>query len=70
MAASVAPFRWIWLGTPGMLYETVVAESAHGISTQPLHAAACVGLRGASEAPKSTMRRVMSALPVPEPTDA
>jgi hypothetical protein len=36
-----------------MLYESVVAESAQGISTHPLQAEAWVGLSGASEAPKS-----------------
>jgi hypothetical protein len=45
-----------------------VAVSAHGIVTQPLQAVACVGVSGASEAPKSTLRLVMSVIPVPEPT--
>ena len=44
--------------------------SAHGICTHWLHAAACVGLSGASEAPKSTSPFVISVIPVPDPTDA
>ena len=53
-----------------MLYDRVVAESAHGTSMQPLHAAACDSFSGASEAPKSTVRAVIWAMPVPEPTEA
>jgi hypothetical protein len=45
-----------------------VAVSAHGISVQPLQAAACVGVSGASEAPNPTIRWEMSVMPVPEPT--
>src|SRR5579871_2472846 len=70
MPASTGPLRCRSFGAPGTLYESVVAERAHGISIQPLQAAACVGLSGASEAPKSTVLAVMSAIPVPEPTEA
>ena len=45
-----------------------VADSAHGIWTQPLHAAAWSGESGASLAPKSTWRAVIAAMPAPEPT--
>src|SRR5690348_2582100 len=45
-----------------------VAESAHGIWTHPRHAAAWSAVRGASEAPKSTLRDVICAMPAPEPT--
>src|SRR6187397_292961 len=38
--------------------------------TQPLQALACSGVNGASEAPKSTVRAVIWAIPVPEPTAA
>src|SRR3954469_10206108 len=45
-----------------------VAESAQGIWTQLLQAAAWSGVSGASDAPKSTVRAVIWAMPVPEPT--
>ena len=45
-----------------------VAVSAHGIWTQPLQPAACAGVIGASEAPKSTVRAEICAMPAPEPT--
>jgi hypothetical protein len=44
-----------------------VAESAHGIWTQPLHAVNWSGDIGASEAPKSTVRAVIAAIPPPDP---
>ena len=44
-----------------------VAESAHGIWTQPLHALNWSGVSGASEAPKSTWRAVIASMPAPEP---
>jgi hypothetical protein len=44
-----------------------VAESAHGIWTQPLQAANWSGVRGASLAPKSTVRFVIALIPPPEP---
>src|ERR687888_556373 len=44
-----------------------VAESAHGIWTQPLQASNWSGVSGASLAPKSTVRAVMAAMPPPEP---
>ena len=46
---------------------TDVAESAHGIWTQPLHAVNWSGVSGASLAPKSTVRCVIAAMPPPEP---
>src|ERR1700761_5820490 len=67
MPASTLPDRFSFL-TPGMLNPTPVAERAHGICTQPLQAPACSGVSGASEAPKSTVRAVIWAIPVPEPT--
>src|SRR4051795_13160026 len=67
MPASTLPDRFSFL-TPGMLNPTPVAERAHGTWTQPLQAAACSGVSGASEAPKSTVRAVIWAMPVPEPT--
>ena len=51
--------------TPGMLKPMPVADSAQGICTQPLQAAACSGVSGASEAPKSTVRAVIWAMPAP-----
>ncbi len=51
-----------------MLNPTPVADSAQGIWTQLLQAAACVGFSGASDAPKSTRRWEMSVIPVPDPT--
>src|SRR3954454_8022955 len=51
-----------------MLNPSPVAESAQGIWTQLLQAAACSGVSGASEAPKSTVLAVIWAMPVPEPT--
>ena len=53
--------------THDVAYESVVAESAHGMSRQPLHAFAWSGVSGASEAPKSTVRAVIAAMPAPEP---
>ena len=69
MPARILPVRLIFL-TPGMLKPSPVAERAQGIWTQPLQAAACSGVSGASEAPKSTVRAVIWAMPVPEPTAA
>ena len=46
---------------------TDVAESAHGIWTQPLQAVNWSGVSGASLAPKSTVRAVIAAMPPPEP---
>src|SRR5215813_795359 len=45
-----------------------VADSAHGIWTQPLQALNWSGDRGASLAPKSTVRLVTAVIPAPEPT--
>ena len=45
-----------------------VADSAHGIWTQPLQALNWSGDSGASLAPKSTWRAVIAAMPAPEPT--
>src|SRR6476620_12462434 len=47
-----------------------VADSAHGMCTQLLQALACSGVSGASEAPKSTVRAVICAIPGPAPTAA
>ena len=57
-------------GTPLRLYESVVAESAHGTCTQPLQAASWSLVIGASEAPKSAERLVIAEMPPPEPTAA
>src|SRR4249919_1649609 len=67
MPARSFPVRLTFL-RPGMLIPTPVADRAQGICTQPLQAAACSGVSGASEAPKSTVRAVIWAIPVPEPT--
>src|ERR1700746_3566350 len=67
MPARIEPVRLSFL-TPGILKPTPVAVSAHGTCTQPLHLAACSGVSGASEAPKSTVRAVIWAIPAPEPT--
>ena len=48
-------------------YARVVADSAQGIWTQPLHDEAWSGVSGASEAPKSTVRVVIAWMPPPEP---
>src|SRR5215218_9129964 len=69
MPARTLPVRFSFF-TPGMLNPTPVAERAHGMCTQPLQALACSGVSGASEAPKSTVRAVICAIPVPEPTAA
>src|SRR3954447_954445 len=69
MPAMTGPLRFSFL-TPGTLKPTPVAERAHGTCTQPLQAAACSGVSGASEAPKSTVRAVIWAMPVPDPTAA
>ncbi len=44
-------------------------DSAQGIWTQPLQAAIWSGVSGASEAPKSTVRAVIAAMPPPEPIE-
>src|SRR3954447_12883420 len=67
MPASSFPLRLSFL-TPGMLNPRPVADRAQGTWTQPLQADACCGVRGASEAPKSTVRAVIWAIPAPEPT--
>src|SRR5947209_16809188 len=67
MSASTLPFSRIRLGPPSSLYGIDVAESAHGIWTQPLHAANWSGESGASLAPKSTVRFVIAAMPPPLP---
>ena len=51
-----------------MLNAMPVAVRPQGICTQPLHAVAWAGVSGASEAPKSTVRAVIWAMPAPEPT--
>ena len=50
-----------------MLYGIDVAERAHGTTTQLLQSASCDDESGASEAPKSTVRAVIEAIPAPEP---
>src|SRR4249919_2759975 len=67
MPAMIEPLRLSFF-TPGTLKPRPVAESAQGTCTQPLQAAACCGVNGASEAPKSTVRAVIWAMPAPEPT--
>src|SRR3954467_3574066 len=67
MPARTLPVRLSFL-TPGTLKPMPVAERAQGICTQLLQAEACSGVSGASEAPKSTVRAVIWAIPVPEPT--
>src|SRR5438445_11234934 len=67
MSASTLPFSRIRLGPPSSLYGIDVAESAHGIWTQPLHAASWSGERGASLAPKSTVRLGICEMPPPLP---
>src|SRR3954447_13746837 len=68
MFASTGPVSFRWFGRPLPLYATAVAESAHGIWTQPLQAVAWSGVSGASDAPKSTLRPLMALIPAPEPT--
>src|ERR1700761_3724812 len=51
-----------------MLNPIPVADSAHGIVTQPPHSPACSGVIGASEAPKSTVRAPICLIPSPDPT--
>jgi hypothetical protein len=53
--ARTGPVRWSDR-MPGRLNPMPVADSAHGIWTQPFHASACAGVSGASDAPKSTER--------------
>ena len=52
---------------PGTLYGIDVPASAHGMTTHPLHARIWSAESGASEAPKSTVRAVIAAMPAPEP---
>src|SRR5881394_804830 len=67
MLATIDPVRLSFL-TPGILKPIPVAVKAQGICTQLLQAPACSGVSGASEAPKSTVRAVIWAIPAPEPT--
>src|SRR5215475_12026804 len=67
MSATTGPVRRSGFETPGTLYETVVAASAHGIWTQPWHALAWSDVSGASLAPKSTVRAVICSMPPPLP---
>src|SRR5919199_1937031 len=52
---------------PRKRYAIDVADSAHGICTQPRHAANWSGVSGASLAPKSTVRFVIALMPPPDP---
>ncbi len=54
---------------PGMLKARPVAVRAQGIWTQLLHEAAWEDVSGASDAPKSTVRAVICAIPAPDPTE-
>src|SRR5215211_1113669 len=65
--ASTGPVIFRCGGNPGRLYATDVDESAHGIWTQPLHAANWSLVSGASLVPKSTVRFVIAWMPPPEP---
>src|ERR687888_1636582 len=67
MFAIVLPSSRMWFGRPSPRYAIDVADSAHGIWTQPLHAANWSGVSGASLAPKSTVRFVIALMPPPEP---
>src|SRR5215471_19914608 len=67
MLARTGPFRRRTQPIPGRLYATEVADSAHGICTQPLHAVNWSDDSGASDAPKSTVRAVTAEMPPPEP---
>src|SRR5262245_40675003 len=67
MFASTGPFRTSRLPTPGTLYITDIPASAHGMTTQPLQAVSWSGDSGASDAPKSTVRAVICAMPAPDP---
>src|SRR5215208_7143394 len=67
MFAIVLPSSLMWFGRPSPRYAIDVAESAHGIWTQPRHAANWSGVSGASLAPKSTVRLVIALMPPPEP---
>src|SRR5215470_13299956 len=67
MFASNGPERRSRPPIPGKLYGTDRPASAHGMTTQPLQAASWSGESGASEAPKSTERAVICAIPAPEP---
>src|ERR1051325_4250518 len=69
MPARIGPVRFSFLA-PGTLKPMPVADSAQGTITQPLQAPACSGVSGASDAPKSTVRAVIWAIPAPEPTEA
>src|SRR6516165_3594686 len=69
MFASTGPVRFS-RRTPSRWKAMPVAVSAQGIWMQPLQAAAWAGVSGASDAPKSTARAVICAIPVPEPTAA
>src|SRR5215510_12367226 len=67
MSASTPPVSFSRPFRPGMLYGMDVAERAHGITVQPLQAESWSAESGASDAPKSTVRAVMAAMPAPEP---
>ena len=67
MSAITPAFRCRRPFSPGMLYGIEVADSAHGIWTQPLHALNWSLESGASLAPKSTVRLVIAAMPPPLP---
>jgi hypothetical protein len=67
MSASTGPLSFSFAGAPLTWYETSVAASAHGTCRQSLHAADWSVEKGASLAPKSTVRAVICAIPPPEP---
>src|SRR5215510_9471040 len=67
MLASTGPLRMTRFPRPGRLYGIDMPASAHGMTTQPLQAVSWSGESGASEAPKSTVRAVIWAMPAPDP---
>ncbi len=69
ISATTGPVR-LSLRMPSRWNATPVALSAQGIWTHSLHSAACVLVSGASDAPKSTVRAEICAIPAPEPTAA
>src|SRR4029078_4719870 len=67
MLASTAPLSTSRLPTLGRLYGTDMPASAHGMTTQPLQTVSWSGESSASDAPKSTVRAVIWAIPAPDP---
>jgi hypothetical protein len=69
MSAITCPVNFSPEDTPGMLYATVTAPIVSGMCNAFVMFAASAAVKGASEAPKSTVREFNAEIPPPLPID-